>query len=326
MNKQVGNRYIMKVVLAVFLIAAALFLQPFESDVFAEKSQPSAKKSVGVALGSGGAAGLAHIAMLQVFDDLQIKPDRIVGTSIGAVIGTLYAAGLTAKEIHDIFAEFGGSELDALSKLVQPDKSLELGKMLLVDFGQGGLLDPDGFLEYLAEKIEARTFSDLAIPLEVVATDYWTGNSVVLKEGDLFTAVKASMAVPGLFSPVQLGKRLLIDGGTSNPLPFDHLVKRHELTIAIDVTGSRESHGNKQTDWMEMFFSTFEIMQQSIIAVRKENSRPDIYIKPDIQDVRLLHFNRIESIMEQAAPAAEQLRKELIKQLDKTWNVKGDNL
>ena len=134
------------------------------------------------------------------------------------------------------------------------------------------------------------------------------------------------MAVPGLFSPVQLGKRLLIDGGTSNPLPFDHLVKRHELTIAIDVTGSREYRGNKQTDWMEMFFSTFEIMQQSIIAVRKENSRPDIYIKPDIQDVRLLHFNRIESIMEQAAPAAEQLRKELIKQLDKTWNVKGDNL
>lgn len=301
------------------------FLDPFKYDTHAEQSNLPAKKSIGVALGSGGAAGLAHIAMLQVFDELQVKPDRIVGTSIGAVIGTLYAAGLNAKEIHDIFAEFGGSELDALSKLVQPDKSLEFGKMLLVDFGEGGLLDPDGFLDYLAEKIEARTFSDLAIPLEVVATDYWTGNSIVLKEGDLFTAVKASMAVPGLFSPVQLGKRLLIDGGTSNPLPFDLLVKRHELTIAIDVTGSRKNRGNKQTDWMEMFFSTFEIMQQSIIVVRKENNRPDIYIKPDIQNVRLLHFNRIDSIMEQAAPAAKQLRKELIKQLEKTCNVKADN-
>lgn len=325
MNRRVGKRHIMKVSLSFFLIAAALFLHPFKYDTLAEQSNLPAKKSIGVALGSGGAAGLAHIAMLQVFDELQVKPDRIVGTSIGAVIGTLYAAGLNAKEIHDIFAEFGGSELDALSKLVQPDKSLELGKMLLVDFGEGGLLDPDGFLDYLAEKIEARTFSDLAIPLEVVATDYWTGNSIVLKEGDLFTAVKASMAVPGLFSPVQLGKRLLIDGGTSNPLPFDLLVKRHELTIAIDVTGSRKNRGNKQTDWMEMFFSTFEIMQQSIIVVRKENNRPDIYIKPDIQNVRLLHFNRIDSIMEQAAPAAKQLRKELIKQLEKTCNVKADN-
>ncbi len=310
----------MKTILSVFLITMALF---FASDALAENSKPLVKRSVGIALGSGGAAGLAHIAMLQVFDDLQIKPDRIVGTSIGAVIGALYAAGLDATEIHAIFAEFGGSELDALSGLVQPDAGLDLDKMLLVDFGQGGLLDPDGFLDYLAKKIEARTFSDLAIPLEVVATDYWTGNSIVLKEGDLFSAVKASMAVPGLFPPVQLGKQLLIDGGTSNPLPFDLIVKRHELTIAIDVTGSRENRGNKQSDWMEIFFSTFEIMQQSIITVRKENNRPDIYIKPGIQNVRLLHFNRIASIMQQAAPAAEQLRKELIKRLGQTENVNG---
>jgi NTE family protein len=293
------------------------------SATFAEEGKPRAEKSIGIALGSGGAAGLAHIAMLEVFDDLKIKPDRIVGTSIGAVIGALYASGLTAAEIHAIFAEFGGSKLDALSGLVQPVEGLELDKMLLVDFGQGGLLDPDGFLDYLASKIEARTFKDLVIPLEVVATDYNTGDSIVLKQGDLFAAIKASMAVPGLFPPVQIGKQLLIDGGTSNPLPFDLLIKRYDLTVAVDVTGSRDGRNGKQGDWLEMFFSTFEIMQQSIIAVRREKDQPEIYIKPKIRDVRLLDFNQISSIMQHAAPAAKQLRLELIKQLDQTKNVKA---
>ncbi|HKJ05256.1 MAG TPA: patatin-like phospholipase family protein [Geopsychrobacteraceae bacterium] len=310
----------MKTFISLLLVTTVLL---FASDAFAKEVKPSIEKSVGIALGSGGAAGLAHIAMLQVFDDLQIIPDRIAGTSIGAVIGALYAAGLNAAEIHEIFAKFGGSELDALSELVQTDQGLELDKMLLVDFGQGGLLDPDGFLDYLAGKIEARTFEDLVIPLEVVATDYSTGHSIVLKQGDLFSAVKASMAVPGLFPPVQIGKQLLIDGGTSNPLPVDLLVQRHDLTVAVDVTGSREGRIDTQRDWLEMFFNTFEIMQQSIIAVRKENNQPEIYIKPDIRNVRLLHFNRIANIMQQAAPAAKQLRFELIKQLGLTKNVDG---
>ncbi|HKJ65923.1 MAG TPA: patatin-like phospholipase family protein, partial [Desulfopila sp.] len=244
----------MRVLISLLLMTTVLFFTP---EVFAKEAEPPAKKSVGIALGSGGAAGLAHIAMLQVFDDLQLKPDRIVGTSIGAVIGALYASGLNAAEIHAIFAEFGGSELDALSELVQPKEGLGLDKVLLVDFGQGGLLDPDGFLDYLASKTEARTFEDLVIPFEVVATDYWTGDSIVLKQGDLFSAVKASMAVPGLFPPVSHGKQLLIDGGTSNPLPFDLLAKRHDLTIAIDVTGSRKMRVDKQSDWLDMFFNTF---------------------------------------------------------------------
>jgi NTE family protein len=254
--------------------------------------------------------------MLQVFDDLKIKPERIAGTSIGAVIGVLYAAGLSAEEIRDIFDEFGGSSLDALSRLVRPKTEPWPGMLIGLDISNGGLIDAGKFLEFLAGKIEARTFSELTIPLEVVATDYWTGESVVLREGDLFAAVKASMAVPGMFSPVLRDKQLLIDGGTSNPLPFDLLKGRHALIVAIDVSGQRRAGENEQVDLLDLVFNSFEIMQQSIITARMQSFAPDIYIRPDTRNVRLLHFNRIDSILEQAGPAAEQLRRELTAYLD----------
>ncbi|MCA1790474.1 MAG: patatin-like phospholipase family protein, partial [Thioalkalivibrio sp.] len=180
----------------------------------AETPEESEHPSIGLALGSGGAIGLAHIAMLQVFDDLAIKPKRIAGTSIGAIIGALYASGLSAIEIRDIFDDFAGSSLDVLSELMGDEIDLELGDLLQVDISSGGLLDPSGFLRFLGSKTNATTFADLDIPLSVVATDYWTGETVVLESGDLFEAIRASMAVPGLFAPLQHEDRLLIDGGT----------------------------------------------------------------------------------------------------------------
>nr|WP_218915047.1 patatin-like phospholipase family protein [Desulfurivibrio alkaliphilus] len=268
--------------------------------------------AIGLALGSGGAGGLAHIAMLRVFDDLGVKPAGIAGTSIGAVIGALYAAGLSAAEIEEIFTEFGGSSLDVLSRLITPNAELTLTALLKIG-NDGGAFDPGGFLEFLADKVEARRFEDLAIPLKVVATDYWTGKTVVLDQGDLFSAVQASMAVPGLFSPVQHDQQLLIDGGTSNPLPFDLLLKSHDLVVAIDVSRSRTRPEDQQVDSLDLLLGSFTMMQQSIIAARMEATQPDIYIKPEIHDIRMLHFNRIEEVLEQAKPAASELKSRLLK-------------
>ncbi|MAT64944.1 MAG: Patatin [Gammaproteobacteria bacterium] len=292
------------------LFAAALLAAPGIGAV--NDDPPPPWPSIGLALGSGGAGGLAHIAMLQVFDDLSIRPDRIAGTSIGAVIGALYAAGLSAQQIRGIFAEFGGSSLDALSRLAEPDAGLTFSDLVEIDIDNGGLIDSGGFLDFLAGKIEARTFAELEIPLEIVATDYWSGKMVVLKQGDLFEAIAASMAVPGLFAPVPRDEQLLIDGGTSNPLPFDLLEGRHALIVAIDVSGSRQGGGQDQVEWNRLVFSTFEIMQQSIIAARMRARKPDIYIKPDTSGVRLLHFNRIDRILEQAGPAARTLKQQLL--------------
>ena len=267
--------------------------------------------SIGLALGSGGATGLAHIAMLQVFDDLGVRPARITGTSIGAIIGALYAAGLDASEIRDVFDEFGGSSLDMLSGLLEADPGDKLTGLLEIELGNGGVLDSKRFMDFLRSKIEARRFSDLRIPLEVVATDYWSGKTVVLREGDLFEALAASSAVPGLFPPVGRGDQLLIDGGTSNPLPADLLAGRHPLVVAIDVSGTRERSEDGQAGLTELLFQTFGLMQQSLIASQLEMSPPDVYIKPDISGVRLLHFNRIEEVMEESEPAADALRKAL---------------
>lgn len=267
---------------------------------------PAPRPTIGLALGSGGANGLAHIAILQVFDDLGIVPDRIVGSSIGAVIGGLYAAGLSAKQILDIFDAVAGSPLDALSGLAK--SNLKLAD--LVRFGRrgAGLLDSRGFMCFLAMHTEVRDFKELRIPLSVVATDYWTADSVVLNEGDLFAAIEASMAVPGLFMPVQRAEHLLIDGGTSNPLPFDLLQGEVDLVIAVDVSGNHQSDEGQDIGLSDMLFTSFKIMQQAITRQVLRHQPPDILLSPQAPGVRLLHFHRINEILTHAEPTAATLR------------------
>ncbi|MCE8011469.1 patatin-like phospholipase family protein [Billgrantia desiderata] len=274
----------------------------------------ASRPTIGLALGSGGANGLAHIAMLQVFDELGIVPDRIAGTSIGAIIGSLYAAGLSADEILDLFDDVAGSPLDALTGLTSSD--LDLVDLLQIGIGDGGLFSSMGFLRYLALHTEARDFSELRIPMQVVATDYWTGDSVVLEEGPLFPALEGSMAVPGLFAPVPHLDMLLIDGGTSNPLPFDLLQDEVDMVIAVDVSGNRDPFTGHSPGLTEMLLQSFKIMQQSIARQRLNHRPPDLYLKPESHGIRLLHFNRIHEILQQAEPTATELRQQLM-----TWQA-----
>jgi len=286
------------------LLAAALTL-----GLLCGQAGASERPTLGLALGSGGANGLAHIAVLQVFDELEIVPDRITGTSIGAVIGGLYAAGLSAEEILDIFDDVAGSPLDALSGLAGSE--LEVMDLLQLGLSDGGLFDSGGFLRFLAGHTEARRFDDLRIPLSVVATDYWSGDSVVIEEGPLFAAIEASMAVPGLFKPVHRGDQLLIDGGTSNPLPYDLLMEEMDLVIAVDVSGSRNPDSEPEPGITDLLFKTFSIMQQSLIRQALERQPPHLYLRPEATGVRLLHFNRIHEVLAQSEAATGELRDQL---------------
>lgn len=284
----------------------------------AQADELPAEPEVGLALGSGGAGGLAHIAMLEVLDAHEVRPVKLTGTSIGALIGVLYADGLSAADIYDIFDDFGGSGLDALSGLWSSGISMQ--DIMRLDLNNGGLVNPDAFLDFLLKHMSAEKFSELAIPFQVVATDYWTGDMVVLSEGPLKPALQASMAVPGLFSPVEREDRLLIDGGTTNPLPYDLLEGQADFVVAVDVSGARERQANEQPDASELLFSTFEIMQQSIIRARRAQSEPHVFLKPDTSDIRLLHFHKIEQIMTQAEPTAEEFRKALTEYLARFAN------
>ncbi|WP_026340527.1 patatin-like phospholipase family protein [Thioalkalivibrio sp. ALJT] len=293
--------------------ALLLILGATPASLAAETSDRDAP-TLGLALGSGGASGLAHIAILEIFDELGTTPDRITGTSIGAVIGALYAAGLDADAILDLFDDFAGSELDALTGLAR--SSLRLRDLIPLRLGHDALLDSSEFLRFLSEHTEARDFDDLRIPLAVVATDFRTGESVVMDEGDLFEAIEASMAVPGLFAPVQRDDRYLIDGGASNPLPYDLLQGHYDYVIAVDVSGQGEPNDTDDLGITDLLFESFSIMQGSIIRQMKRHDPPDLYLVPATEGVRLLHFNRIEEIMDQAQPVANELREQLA-----TWGV-----
>lgn len=301
----------MQELLTRFRWLAVLFVCSFPTltvPAAADVAGPRPGPSVGLALGSGGAGGLAHIAMLQIFDELGIRPARISGTSIGAVIGGLYAAGLSADEIEAIFDDFAGSELDALTGIMRSD--LDFSDLFRSGLGNGGILDSSGFLEFLATHVTARDFDDLSIPLTVVATDFWTGEPVVIEAGDLFTAIEASMAVPGLFQPVRQGDRLLVDGGASKPLPFDLMLGVYDRVVAVDVSGTRQ-RSEGEAELTDLLFKTFELMQQSIVREMRLRQEPDLYLKPNTSGIRLLHFNRIEEILAGARPEADRLRRRL---------------
>lgn len=262
---------------------------------------------IGLALGSGGAGGLAHIAMLEVFEALEIEPAAVAGTSIGAIIGALHAAGLKSGEIQQLFREFGESALNPFSGLLEDNGAPGWRELLEIDLANGSFIDSSGFIAFISERFDARSFAELNKPLAIVATDYWSGEAQVFREGELLPPLKASMAVPGLFAPVAFGDKLLIDGGTSNPLPLD-LLDGVDIVVAIDVSGTRREARDGRPDITDLLFSTFEIMQQSIVREKAEHAMPDIYIKPELPGIRLLHFDRVDRVVELAGKAAEKLR------------------
>ncbi len=150
-------------------------------------------KRIGVALGAGGAKGLSHIAFLQALDELGVRPAVIAGTSIGAVIGGFYAAGISG---------------DRLSQLVKDIGFRDLYKIVL-DFSilsQSAIFTGKAVEDFLSREIPAHTFEELQIPLKVVATNFWDRRPVVFESGNLITAIRASMAMPAIFEPVLLNQ------------------------------------------------------------------------------------------------------------------------
>lgn len=274
------------------------------------------KNRVGIALGGGGAKGLAHIPMLEVLDTLGIRPYRIAGTSIGAIIGCLYASGMSGTEIRQMVDGLTVSEKESWLESIFNEEVGRWFEFIEPRLGAGGLIDSDAFIAYLREKSGISRFNQLDIPLSVVATDFWSREQVVFDSGDLMTAIKASMAVPGLFNPVTYRDRVLVDGGLVNPVPYDLLLDDCDLVIAIDVLGKRTPDPDNGPSYFETMFNSFQIMQAATMHEKLQHQQPHIYIKPDLRDIRVLEFNRAEEIYGQA----ESARRELHKRLNSTFN------
>jgi NTE family protein len=253
--------------------------------------------------------------MIEALEELNIRPVVIAGTSIGAVFGAAYAAGLSASLIRAHTEETLGQRFDFVRNLLnaRADPVQKLFNFLPL---RSALLNPAALLELILPSRVPKDFSGLSIPLEVVATDFYAQTQVVLKEGPLAPAVAASMALPAIFQPVTLEGRQLMDGGLVNPLPFDLIAGRADITVAIDVSGAaREPDGAGGPRAMEAVFAATQILQRSIVREKLKSMRPDIYIDVDVYAFHALEFHRLKDVLAAAAPAKEALKQELARVL-----------
>lgn len=256
---------------------------------------------IGLALGGGGARGMSHILVLEAFDALGIRPHAIAGTSIGAVFGAAYASGLTGAQIRQIAMDKFADRNAVLSNLwkLRPKRISDLFQGNVVQF------DPLKVLSiFIAEHIP-ETFEELEIPLRVLTTDFYGCSEV--DSGDLLPAIAASIAIPAVFRPVKRGERVLIDGGVVNPLPFDRLPVDTDIVVAVDVVGSPVPRSGRQFPTsMDTIFGTSQILMQSIIAEKLKRRHPDLLLKPEHDNVRVLDFLKTKQILERAEPLRYQ--------------------
>ncbi len=265
-------------------------------------------KSIGLALGGGGARGLVHVEVLRILDEYGLKPKVISGASIGAIIGALYCSGNSGSDIRKYTDKHLRISGEIQNWRDNSRNMMEMVKLLDIDFSGTGIIKGDRFSHFLYEMLEGENFSDLEIPLRIVATDFWNSETVVYETGSVLSAVKASMSVPGVFAPAQYEGRVLIDGACSNPVPCD-LLDDCDVLIGVNALGRATPSKNfRPPRAARAVLETFDIMQRGILAEKYRYSPPDFLLDPPIQGVGLLDFHKATSIYEQSATELARFR------------------
>lgn len=258
-------------------------------------------KTVGLALGGGGAKGLCHLAFIQALDELGVKPTVIAGTSIGAIIGSFYAAGLSGQEMESILKR----NLGDIRRMM--DVSL---------FRRSAVKRAKAAEQLFYRHLPVRRFEELEIPLRIVATDFWNYKQVVLSSGEIIPAIRASIAMAAVFEPVIHNGMVLVDGGGVNPLPYDIIHDHCDITIAIDVSGQKTPPQHDPVpNVFENMLTTYTIMQSTIVKTKLSFAPPDIYVKPALTNIRALDFHRCDEILRGVQEDVVQFKDALKKKL-----------
>ncbi|MEJ0100946.1 MAG: patatin-like phospholipase family protein [Pseudomonadota bacterium] len=283
---------------------------------------------IGLVLSGGGARGVAHVGVLRVLEEMHIPIDAIAGSSMGAVVGGLYASGLSATQIDELFQSVDWS--DAFSdrparaglNFRRRREDRDFLVRLPLGFREGRFLLPSGLIQgqKLTQLLRQNTlqvsgiadFDHLPTPFRAVATDLETGAAVVMKDGDLTTALHASLSAPGVFAPVERNGRLLVDGGLANNLPVD--VARAmgvDRLIVVDVglpLGQRDRLGSV----------TNVANQMLTILVRRQVDQQadalgagDVLVSPDMPRTSSYSFTDLEHIVRAGTHAADDMRAQL---------------
>jgi NTE family protein len=248
---------------------------------------------------------------LEAFDELGIRPAFITGTSIGAVYGAAYAAGLSAALIRAHTEEILGQRLDLARNLIAA-RSDPVQKLFRLFSLRSAILKPEALLEHILPSRVPRRFENLRIPLAVVATDFYAQDSVVFSEGDLRQAIAASIALPVIFQPVIINNRAHMDGGLVDPLPYDLAAGRADITVAIDVSGAPRSDPREMGPGaVEAIVTCSQILQRSLVREKLRRTQPDIYIDVEVDAFHVLEFHRFREILTAAVPAKDLLKRKL---------------
>ncbi|MGE3875707.1 MAG: patatin-like phospholipase family protein, partial [Parvibaculaceae bacterium] len=265
---------------------------------------------IGLALGGGAARGLAHIPMLEVFDEMGIKPSVIAGSSFGALVGAAYASGIPAKEIGDHARHILANRVQA-AKYLFGAKGARLKDLLKRKSFTSLQIDGEQLTNFIFPDGVAKHVEDAQIPLKIVTTDFAERREHVISSGPMCRAVAASIAIPGLISAPTIDGRLYVDGGITNPVPFDHVRPGSDLVVAIDVTGRLRQPRRAHHSNMELAVGSMLIMFHQIAVLRRQQNPPDIYINPPVEDFMANDFFRISEMMEAASPAKDELKRAL---------------
>ncbi|MFT5397155.1 MAG: NTE family protein [Gammaproteobacteria bacterium] len=300
------------------LVLLLLLLTSFSAITSLELMAAEAKKQrpkIGLALSGGGARGAAHIGVIKVLEELRIPIDYIAGTSMGAVIGGLYASGMSSDEVEKQLATIDWNDVFS-DKPSRPDRSQrrKSDDVLYLVKGKAGISDSgvniptavvqgqkfDLILKALTLPVSnVADFDLLPIPYRAVAMDITTGEEVVLSSGDLSIAMHASMAIPGAFAPVKLGGKLLVDGGAANNLPISVVREMGaDIVIAIDISTpllKQEELGGALAVIDQL---TGILTRRNTEAQIKTLSDDDILIVPNLGDIATMDFEQVADAVE----------------------------
>jgi NTE family protein len=282
----------------------------------APRSAPRVTPSIAIALGGGSARGLAHVVILEALDELGVKPAVIAGTSMGAICGAIYAAGVPAAEMRAGFIKDLASRIGFMRRYAARVAS---GFPSLWRLRRPSVVDTVTLFEMLLPDILRCDFSALKIPFMAVAADIGANDQVVLSRGPLIPAIAASCAIPAWARPVIIEGRVLIDGGYVNPVPFDVVMDKADITIAVDVTGDPRcitARGLPRSSAVR--WGAVQLLFHAIIREKLKTRPPDILIRPAVGGFGSADFFRIGDILAAADPSREEVKRKLAQCLERT--------
>lgn len=274
------------------------------------------RPTVGVALSGGGAKGFAHIGVLKVLEEVGLPIDYIAGTSMGSIVGGLYAIGYSAADLEDIVLKIDWDDMltDRATRrsLTMEQKQWDGRYLLALPIRDGKIHLPSGvvgghkisrLLSQLTQPVHnIRDFSDFAIPYAAVATDIVTGKAVTLTSGFLPDAMRASMAIPSIFTPVKIGDYLLVDGGLVRNLPAQDVHDMGaDIVVGVDVSQSVRKQ-EELTSFLDIVYQATTLMA----GTAEQRQLCDLLLRPDVEDMSIFSFDNVRRTIDRGEQAARE--------------------